>query len=84
MGMEEFPQEPTPEEIERAIEELIEIIYSDEYSDLYYDFPELQDAEYDAVMEGKVGEDRAAAKKHLEDFIEVLKSKKEQKDKDVS
>ena len=82
--MEEFPREPTPEEIERAIEELIEVIYSDEYSGLYYEFPELQDAEYDAIMEAKNGKDRVAAKKHLEDYVELLKSKKEQKDKDVS
>lgn len=77
--MEEFPQEPSPEDVDREIEKLLEVLYSEEYSDMYHDFPELQEEWYWVEQEANIALDRAAAKEHLEEFIEKLKSLKEEK-----
>lgn len=79
--METPPQEPTPEEVERAIKQLLEVLNSEEYSDMRYEFPELKDDWYQVEMGAKTAaaEDRVAAKKLLEEFIKFLDSKKKQK-----
>ncbi|MDP3999797.1 MAG: hypothetical protein Q8P76_04405 [bacterium] len=73
--MEQFPQAPSPENLESEIEKLLEQMET--FADLYTELsPEDQDAWYDAEMEAKVGKDRAAAKEHLQKFLDYLKKQK--------
>ena len=76
--MEKFPKEPTPENIDSAIEKLLETLES--YAELYNELgPILQDLWYDVEMEAKVGKDRQIAKVHLEEFLGVLEKIKIEK-----
>ncbi len=76
--MEKFPKPKSPEDIERIDAEIEGLLQElDDYSDLYDKLPELQDQWYEVEMEAKVAKDRAAAKAHLEEFVSLLKSKRE-------
>lgn len=63
-------QEPSLENIDAVIDGLIEEL--DSYAGLWDEHPELHDQWYWAEMEARVGKDRQAAKKHLEEFLKIL------------
>ena len=74
--METFPQQPSPENIEKEIIKLLENLnnYDGEFfSNLS---PESQDDWYDAEMEAEVGKDRVKAKEKLEKFLKFLEEQK--------
>lgn len=67
-------QGPTFENVDSVIDGLLEEL--DGYAELWDEHPELQEQWYWAEMEARVSKDREAAKVHLEEFLEVLKSVK--------
>lgn len=72
--MEKFPQQPSPENIDSAIEKLLENLY--ERAELFDKLgPELQEKWYWVEQEAEVGKDRAAAKAKLEEFLKVLEER---------
>lgn len=70
--MEQFPQTPTPEHVEAAIQWLLESLH--DYSAELYErsSQELKDEWYDVEMGAEVADDREAAKGRLEQFIAKL------------
>ena len=72
--MEQFPTEPSPENVEADIERLLDVLHG--YAELYDEFPEIQEDWYYAEMEAETSQDREAAKVHLEEFIKKLEEKK--------
>ncbi len=76
--MEEFPKEPSPENVEEGIRKLFDTLYSGYAGEAYNQLtPELQEQWYEVEMEAEVSGDREAAKTHLEEFLKVLGKKKE-------
>jgi len=69
--MEEIPNKPSPENIETEIEHLLDKLYG--YTELYDQYEEQW---YAVEMQAKTGEDRATAKKDLDDFILFLEENK--------
>ena len=68
--MEKLPQEPSPELIDQEINQLLEKL--DTLRDRYS--PAVEDKWWDVEMEARIGIDRLAAKKQLEDFIKFLET----------
>ena len=67
-------QESPFESVDSAIEGLLEKL--DSYEELWDEHLELQEQWYWAAMEARVGQDREAAKVHLEEFLKVLEGVK--------